>query len=82
MLKKNLTKLPATSPEDWGLHEYIEVSVELGVISSDTAVQCRLAKNYRNLIHPGRAARLSQACDRATALSAEAGVEHVVRDLS
>src|SRR2546429_6882967 len=33
------------------------------------------------LIHPGRAQRLAQNCDRGTALSCVAALEHVVRDL-
>ena len=36
-------------------------------------------QSFRNLIHPGRAARLAQTCDRATALSAIGALEHVVR---
>jgi len=67
--------------EDWGLHQYIEVAAELNVITADTATQCRLAKDFRNLIHPGRAQRLAQVCNRGTALSAVAAVEHVVNDL-
>ena len=73
---------PGTDLEKWDLHGYIEVAAELNVINPDTATQARLAKDFRNLIHPGRAARLGQACDRATALSAVAAVEHVVRDLT
>ena len=30
-------------------------------------------------VHPGRARRLGQVCDRATAMSAIAAVEHVAR---
>ncbi len=68
-------------PETSDLHQYIEVAAELGLVSDESANQARLAKQFRNLIHPGRSARLAQACDRATALSALAAVEHVVRDL-
>jgi hypothetical protein len=45
-------------------------------------MQCRLAKDYHNLIHPGRAQRLAQVCNRGTALSAVAAVEHVVNGLT
>jgi hypothetical protein len=69
-------------PEDWNLNEYIAVTEQLAIIRKETAIQSRLAKDFRNLIHPGRAQRLAQECDRATALSAVAGVEHVVRDLT
>ena len=66
----------------WNLHECIEVSEELGVIKPNTAKQTRLAKDFRNFIHPGVAQRLGEKCDRATALSAVAGMEHIVRDLT
>jgi hypothetical protein len=52
------------------------------VIKADTRTQARLAKDYRNLIHPGRAARLTQKCDRGTALVTVAAVELVIRDLT
>jgi hypothetical protein len=66
---------------EWDLHGYIEVAERLAVITRDTATAARLAKDFGNLIHPGRALRLAQTCDRATALSAVAAMEHVVRDL-
>jgi len=77
-----LARQPAVAFESWVLHEYIEVVAHLGIIRQRTAIQTRLAKDFRNLIHPGRALRLGQKCDRATALSAVAGMEHVVRDLT
>lgn len=77
-----LVKKPNNNLEYWNLHEYIEVALELSLISQSTAEQVRLAKNFRNLIHPGRALRLGQSCDRGTALSAIASVEHIVRDLA
>jgi hypothetical protein len=78
----SLQRRPPADLERWPLHEYIEVAAALGVISSDTAILARLAKDFRNLIHPGRAARLGQTCDRGTALSAMAAVEHVARNLT
>jgi hypothetical protein len=75
-------KLPNKPIEEWHLPDYIEAAHRLRVISDNTATQARLAKEFRNLIHPGRAQRLAQKCDRGTALSAVAGMEHVVRDLS
>jgi hypothetical protein len=77
-----LSTKPLSNPEQWLLHEFIEVSAQLGLITTDTRTAARLAKDFRNLIHPGRAARLGQVCDRATALSAVAALEHVVRDLT
>ena len=65
----------------WHLHEYLEVGAELGLIRPETATLVRLARDFRNLIHPGRAARLAQKCDRATALTTLAAVEAVSRDV-
>jgi len=75
-------KLPSKPLDEWHLPEYIEAAKRLRIISDDTATQARLAKEFRNFIHPGRAQRYGQKCDRATALSAVAGMEHVVRDLT
>jgi hypothetical protein len=68
--------------EDWNLHEYIEVSAKLSIIGDTTAAQCRLAKDFRNLIHPGVEKRRSVKCGRSEALAAASAVECVVRDLS
>jgi hypothetical protein len=76
-----LTRQPNANPEGWHLHEYVEVGAHLGLIKPETATLVRLAKDFRNLIHPGRAIRLGQKCDRATALGALAAAEAVVRDL-
>lgn len=82
LASKTLGKNPGPDPESWDLHPYIEVAVVLKVIGSDTAKQARLAKDFRNLIHPGRTLRLGQVCDLGTALSALAAVAHIVRDLT
>lgn len=79
---RTLPKKPSTNPEQWSFIELIEVAHQLKRISDDTATQARLAKDFRNLIHPGRARRLGQICDRATAFSGLAAVEAVVRDLT
>jgi hypothetical protein len=73
---------PDSNLDRWNLYEFIQVAEELGVIKSNTAKQARLAKDFRNFIHPGVAQRLGEKCDRATALSAVAGMEHIVRDLA
>jgi hypothetical protein len=79
---RTLSQKPDSDPERWNLIELIEVALQVKLISPRTAAQARLGKDFRNLIHPGRALRLGEVCDRATALSALAAVEHVVRDLS
>jgi hypothetical protein len=73
---------PKGLPENWPLSDLIDVSVRLDVIKDNTASQTRLAKDFRNLIHPGRALRKKEVCDRGTALTALAAVELVVRDLT
>ncbi len=73
---------PDLEGQGWHLHEYVEAAAHLNIIKPDTATLVRLAKGFRNLIHPGRAARLGQKCDRATALGALAAVEAVARDLA
>jgi hypothetical protein len=69
-----------SSPEEWTLEDYITVAESQQLIKPDTAKQARLAQNFRNLIHPGRAARLAQKCDRGTALGALAAVHLIVAD--
>jgi hypothetical protein len=77
-----LPRSPQGILERWDLAEYIAVAEALTTIDVDTAQQARLAKNFRNLIHPGRAQRLAQVCDRGTALAALAAVAMVVRCLT
>jgi hypothetical protein len=77
-----LTSNPPASIDDWTLHQFICVAGELGLIEPDTITAAGVAKNFRNLIHPGAAVRSGQVCDRATAYSAVAALEHVLRDLS
>lgn len=79
--KGALQKAPPSDPIGWVLHQYIEIAAELGLVEAATAVQARLAKDFRNLIHPGRAINKQEVCDRGTALSANAAVELVSRDL-
>lgn len=77
-----LTRRPDNNVERWDLHEYVEIAAHLRLITADTATAVRLSRRFRDLIHPGRAQRLGQRCDRSTALAALAAVEAVARDLS
>ncbi len=74
-------QLDATELENWDLIHYIEVARELNRITEETAAQARIAKDFRNLIHPGRERRKKMRCDRGTARSAAAAVDLVLRDL-
>jgi hypothetical protein len=52
--KKGLwAKAPSSDSVDWNLHQYIEIAAELHLVEAETADQARLAKDFRNLIHPG-----------------------------
>jgi hypothetical protein len=66
----------------WDLFNYAKVARELDLIEDETFREAELARGYRNLIHPGKSARLQQHCDRGTAYAAVAALDHVVRDLS
>ena len=66
----------------WVLHQFIEVSASGKLIRAETAAIARVAKDFRNLIHPGRMQRLNQRCDRGTALTVVAAVEHVSTDFA
>jgi hypothetical protein len=68
----------SNNPKDWLLWQLIDVAAHLEAISTSTAIQARLAKDYRNLIHPGRGER----CAIHTALGALSGMESVVADFS
>ena len=78
----SLAQRPPGSPEEWRLYQLIDVASRLNLIKQNTAQQAQLARNFRNLIHPGRAQRTQEVCDRATALTALAAAELTVRDLS
>jgi len=76
-----LTRRTPNKLNEWNLHQYAEVAGHLGLISAGSLAQVRLGKDFRNLIHPGRAIRLSRKCDRGTALASLAAVEMVASDL-
>ena len=67
---------------DLMLAQYIAISYALKLIDGRTRDQALLAKDARNLIHPGREQRTSERCDRGTALSALAAVERTTADLA
>jgi hypothetical protein len=73
---------PPNDREKWSLSQFIEVARKMTIIKEKTVLATRLCNDYRNLIHPGRARRLGEKCNRGTALLAVAALEHVVDDLS
>jgi hypothetical protein len=78
----DLPSNPPSQPESWNLKQFIEVASHLNAINPETKTAALLAKDFRNLIHPGRAARTGQQCNRATAMSTVASLEHLMNDLT
>lgn len=77
-----LGQSPGNNLDRWSLHQLTEVAANLDLIKESTAIQIRLARDFRNLIHPGVSVRRNILCNRGTALSALAGLEHTINDLS
>lgn len=63
------------------LHELITEAAKLKLITLESKQQANLARDARNLIHPGKATRSDTACSKATALTALAAVYRVADDL-
>ena len=63
------------------LPELIHLAVKNGVIDEASERQASLAKDARNLIHPGKASRSGGACNKTTALTALTAVYRVIDDL-
>ena len=82
LVSKGIFSSPGNNLDKWSLHPLTEVAADLNVIREETAIQIRIARDFRNLIHPGVSVRKNLSCNRGTALSALAGLEHVINDLS
>jgi hypothetical protein len=74
--------LPSGKPDNWSLAQLADVAANGGIIKKATKTQIDLMRDFRNLIHPGRALRLSRTCTRATALAPLAAAEMAIEDLS
>jgi len=68
--------------DKWHLPQYIEAAGKFECVSKDTITGAQMAKDYRNLIHPGASERTGQVCDLGSAHHAIAALDHVVRDLT
>ena len=80
--QRNLSKADPKELARWGLDLFIPIALAIKAIGPQTAKQAELAQDFRNLIHPGRSERLKQKCNRGTALSAVASVEHLIEEFS
>jgi hypothetical protein len=79
---QNKAAINANQLDRMDLHHLIDVSKIMGIIKTETVTLALLAKGFRNLIHPGRSIRLGEKCNRGTAYTALAALEHVVNNLS
>ena len=68
--------------EFWVLHELIEYAHATRLITDSTRAAADQSRDFRNLIHPGKAMRLAKKCNRSTALLGVGAVEAVIADLS
>jgi hypothetical protein len=77
----SLTNAPKRPLDQLHLADLISLAVSNGVIDAATEQQAGLAKDARNLVHPGRALRSGEACNKATALAALAAVYRLIENL-
>jgi hypothetical protein len=68
-------------PDELHLHDLIEEAEKRRLISPECKKLSELAKDARNLIHPGKATRSSTTCSKATALTALSAVYKIAEDL-
>lgn len=66
----------------WGLHDLIAIAEKFALLTGDAAQKARAAKDYRNLIHPGRAERTGLKPSRSAGYVAVGGMEAVIEALS
>jgi hypothetical protein len=68
--------------DNWTLESMIDVAEELGVLrNANTIASARMAKDYRNLIHPGRRARSADRPTRGKAYTSIGGMYGVIDEL-
>jgi hypothetical protein len=70
------------APDDMALADLIATAFSQKSISEDTAKQAHLARDARNLIHPGKMARSGTSCNKSTALAAFAAIYRVADELT
>ena len=64
------------------LNEAIDACRTMGAISPTSADLCSVVRDYRNLIHPGRAVRTGVEVDQKTATVAQTLIDIVLRDVA
>jgi hypothetical protein len=73
-----LAEAPKRLLEELHLAELIRLALENRIIDDHSARQASLARDARNLIHPGKALRSGEACNKTTALTALTAVYRVI----
>lgn len=73
---------PDGDPRRWGLEQYIEVAKHLPVLSATAADAAILAKDFRNLIHPGKAERMQTQASKGSAAQGIAAMLLTIEDLA
>lgn len=69
------------SPDELHLHDLIAEAEKHRLITAECKQLAGLAKDARNLIHPGKATRSGTTCSKATALIALSAVYRIAEDL-
>jgi len=67
--------------DEWRLHALINEALVLKLISESAGNQAHLARDARNLLHPGKVASTGTPCSKATALTAFAAAYQVADEL-
>jgi hypothetical protein len=73
---------PKEGIEKLELHRLIDVARKLRLIKESTKTQASLARDSRNLVHPGAVLQGLRECDKSSSLTVLAAIETVVRDIS
>ena len=76
-----LSETPTRPLDELHLADLIRLAMKNRVIDEASERQAGLAKDARNLIHPGKALRSNAACNKTTALTALAAVYRVIDEL-
>jgi hypothetical protein len=79
--RQPLAETPRRRLDELHLADLIQLAKRNGLIDVSAEQQASLAKDARNLIHPGRALRSREECNKSTSLTALCAVYRVVDDL-
>ena len=76
--RAKIAEAPKRPLDELHLTDLIRLAVDSQQIDEASAQQASLAKDARNLIHPGRAFRSGETCNKTTALTALTAVYRVI----